>query len=146
MWPASDKELSTPDVRSSDRSLRSTVPDALIGNLGSISPTYLRAAFTPVAPKSVRIQSSCQCLFTLLGSTSVKAVCGILMKLSPGVNFINICMCSFNARSSKRKNSIKLSVSFYALGSTCVKAVPRMLMKLSPGVNCINIFTCSFYA
>ena len=28
--------------------------------LRSISPTYFRAAFTPVAPKSVRIQSSCQ--------------------------------------------------------------------------------------
>ena len=40
----------------------------------SISSTYLRTAFTPVAPKSVRIQSSCHYLFTLLGSTSVKAV------------------------------------------------------------------------
>ncbi len=34
-------------------------------NLGSISPTYLHTAFTPVAPKSVRNQSSCQYLFTL---------------------------------------------------------------------------------
>ncbi len=51
--------------------------------LGSISPTYLRTAFTTVAPKSVRIQSSCQCLFTLLGSTSVKAVLSTLMKLTP---------------------------------------------------------------
>jgi len=31
----------------------------------------LRAAFTPVAPKSVRLQSSRQYLFTHLGSTSV---------------------------------------------------------------------------
>jgi hypothetical protein len=43
-------------------------------HLGSILPTYLRTAFTPVAPKRVRIQSSCQCLFTLLGSTGAKAV------------------------------------------------------------------------
>jgi len=53
-------------------------------HLGSISPTYLRTAFTPVAPKSVRIQSSCQYLFTLLGSTSAKAARRMLMKLTPG--------------------------------------------------------------
>ncbi len=56
-----------------------------LGILGSISPTYLRRAFTPVAPKSVRTQSSCQYLFTLLGSTSIKSVHRTLMKLTPGV-------------------------------------------------------------
>jgi len=45
----------------------------------------LRAAFTCVAPKSVRIQSSRQYLFTLLGSTRAKAVCTMLMKLTPEV-------------------------------------------------------------
>jgi len=35
-------------------------------------------------------QSSWQCCLTLLGPTSVKAVHKTLMKLSPGVNFINI--------------------------------------------------------
>jgi len=40
-------------------------------------------AFTPVAPKSVRIQSSCQYLFTLLGSTGAKAAHRTLMKLTP---------------------------------------------------------------
>ncbi len=52
---------------------------------GWISPTYLRAAFMPVAPKNVRIQSSCQYLFMLLGSTGAKAACGTLMKLTPGI-------------------------------------------------------------
>jgi len=52
--------------------------------LGSISPTYLRTAFRPVAPKSVRIQSSCQHLFTLLVSTGAKAARRTLMKLTPG--------------------------------------------------------------
>ncbi len=52
--------------------------------LGSISSTYLRTAFAPVAPKSVIIQISCQCLFTLLGFTGIKAVRRTLMKLSPG--------------------------------------------------------------
>jgi len=51
---------------------------------GSISPTYLRTAFTPVAPKSVRIQSSCQYLFMLLGSSGTKAALRALMKLSQG--------------------------------------------------------------
>jgi len=56
-----------------------------VNNLGSISPSYLRTAFTAVAPKSVRIQSSCQCLFTLLGSTGTKAARRASMKLTPGV-------------------------------------------------------------
>ncbi len=38
-----------------------------------------------VAPISVRIQSSCQCLFTLLGSTGTKAARRTLMKLTPGL-------------------------------------------------------------
>jgi len=62
----------------------------------SISPTYLRTAFTPVAPKSVRIQSSCQYLFTLLGSTGVKAARRMLMKLTPGVDFYNILCATFS--------------------------------------------------
>ena len=53
-------------------------------HLGSISSTYLRTAFTPVAPKSVRIQSNPQYLFTLLGSMCAKAVRRMLVKLTPG--------------------------------------------------------------
>jgi hypothetical protein len=75
-------------------------------------------------PKSVRTQSSHQYLFTLLGSTSVKAVRRTLMKLSPGVNFINILRAAFapvDPESIKRLS-----------GSMSVKAVHRTLMKLSP--------------
>ncbi len=43
----------------------------------------LHEAFMPVAPQSVRTQSSCQYLFTLMGSTRVKAVRRTLMKLTP---------------------------------------------------------------
>ncbi len=50
---------------------------------GSVSPTYLCAAFTPVVPKSVGILSSCQYLLTLSGSMSVKAVRRMLMKSTP---------------------------------------------------------------
>ncbi len=55
----------------------------------------LRAAFTPLAPKSVRIQSSCQYLFTLLGPTGAKAARRTMMKLTPAVNFINILRAAF---------------------------------------------------
>ncbi len=40
----------------------------------------------PIAPKSVRIQSSCQYLFTLLGSTGAEAARKTLMKLTPEVD------------------------------------------------------------
>ncbi len=66
--------------------LRGEEVSALFAPLGSISSTNLHTAFTPVAPQSIRTQSSCQYLFTLLGSSSVKAVHRTLMKLSPGVN------------------------------------------------------------
>jgi len=65
------------------------------GDLGSISPTYLRKAFTGVALKSIRIQSSCLYLFTLLGSTRAKAEHRMLIKLTPGVNFINSLWADF---------------------------------------------------
>jgi len=46
--------------------------------------------FTPVVPQSVRNQSSCQYLFTLLGPTSVQAVRRTLMKLTPGADIVKI--------------------------------------------------------
>jgi len=41
-------------------------------------------AFTPVAPQSVRTQSSCQYLFMLSGSARAKAARRTLLKLTPG--------------------------------------------------------------
>jgi len=61
----------------------------------SIKSTYLHTAFTPIAPKSKRIQSSCQYLFVLLGSTGAKAACSTLMKLTAGINFINVLCTAF---------------------------------------------------
>ncbi len=56
--------------------------------------------------------------FTLLGSTSIKAVRRMLMKLTPGLSFTNIFTYSFYAHSSpNHKNSVKQSVSFYAFGT-----------------------------
>jgi len=52
----------------------------------SISSTCYQAFFTLVDPKGLKIQSChhVKCLFALLGSTSIKAVRTMLMKLTPG--------------------------------------------------------------
>jgi len=42
-------------------------------NLGSILTIFLNAAFMLADPKSVKIWSSCQYLYALLGSAHVKA-------------------------------------------------------------------------
>jgi len=54
----------------------------------------------PVAPQSVRTQSSCQNIFTLLGSMGVKAGHGTLMKMSPRVNFTNVLCTNFSYESA----------------------------------------------
>jgi len=54
----------------------------------------------------------------LLGSTSAKAVRRTLMKLTPGVHFINILRTPFALIDPESvKNTVKSSVSFYAFGS-----------------------------
>ncbi len=54
-----------------------------IRHLWSISPKCLCSAFMLTYPKSVKIQSSCQYLYVLLGSTCIKAAHKKLMKLTP---------------------------------------------------------------
>jgi len=48
-----------------------------------ISPTCKCKAFTSKDPKSIKIQSSCQYHFALLGSTNVKTARKMLLKLTP---------------------------------------------------------------
>ncbi len=48
----------------------------------------LRTAFMCVDPRSVRIQSNPQYLFTLLGSTCAKAARKTLMKSTPGLQIV----------------------------------------------------------
>ncbi len=75
-----------------------------------------------------------------MGSTSIKAVCRTLMKLSLGVNFTNVLRAAFTLVDPKSVKKIdQLTVFFTLLGSACVKAVRRMLVKLSPGVNLIKL-------
>jgi len=55
----------------------------------------LQAAFTQADLKSIKIQSSCQCLFALLGSAPVKAFRRMLVKLTPDVNFTKVLSAAF---------------------------------------------------
>ncbi len=59
----------------------------------------------------------------------------MLMKLTPGVNFINILRAAFlSADPESAKKTDNLTVFFVLLGSASVKAASRTLMKLTPGV------------
>ncbi len=76
---------------------------------------------------------------------SVKVVCRTLMKLTPGLNFINVlCTASTPADPKSVKDTNDLTVFFTLSGSTSTKAVRRMLMKLTPGLNFINILCTAF--
>ncbi len=70
----------------------------------------------------------------------------MLVKLTPGVHFINIIRTAFTLVDPKSVKKIdNLNVFPTLLGSGCVKAVHRKLMKFSPGVN-FTCFTHSFSA
>jgi len=83
-----------------------------------------------MATKSVRIQSSCQYLFTLLGSTGAKAAHRTLMKLTPGVdgfqfggNLRDLSCVSHSEESFQKSSesaSVVLTFSTFAVTSKIV--------------------------
>jgi hypothetical protein len=75
----------------------------------------LRTAFTCADPKSVEKTVKLSIFFTLSGSSSIKAVHRILMKLTP------------DPKSAKK--TVKFSVFFALSGSVLAKAARRTLMK-----------------
>jgi len=65
-----------------------------------------------------KIQSSLKYLFTLLGSACIKALSKMLVKSTPGVNFINIqwAACAWaDPKSAKRQSSCQSFVHFWDL-------------------------------
>jgi len=69
----------------------------------------------------------------------------MLVKSTPGVNFINILLAAFTLGDTKSLKKIdNLSVIFMHLGSLSVKAEQKKLVKSSPGVNFINILLEAF--
>jgi len=55
----------------------------------------LRAAFLLISFRQKNTHKLCQVFFELLGSASAKAAHRILLKLTPGLNFINISLKAF---------------------------------------------------
>jgi len=90
-------------------------------------------------------QSSWQCRLALLEPTSLKAACKRLVKLTPGLNFINVLRRAFTLVGPK---SVRFQSSgqylFTLLGSMCSKAAHRTMMKLTPVVNFIKVLHTAF--
>ncbi len=83
------------------------------GHQVSISPTYLRKTFTHEYPKSAKIKSSIQYLFALLGSSQLKSALKTLGEMIPLVDFTNMLTCSFYAcRSQKHLVKLRPGVNF----------------------------------
>ncbi len=66
----------------------------------------LQAAFMLVDHESVKKIENLTVFFMLLGSERVKVVHRTLMKLSSGVNFINILYANFSYKSASRSFSL----------------------------------------
>jgi len=57
-----------------------------------------------------------------------------MIRVKPGVNFINVLRTAFMLVDSKSAKKIdNLTVFFTLLGPACIKAVHRTLVKLTPG-------------
>ncbi len=98
-----------------------------------ISSTFYVQLWCTQIPNARKKQSSQQCCLALWEPTGVKAVRWPLMKLSPGVNFINVLQTAFLCTDPKSaKKNDNLTVFFVLLGSGHVKAASRMLMKVTP--------------
>ncbi len=83
---------------------------------GSISPTCLHKTFTQLDLKSTKRQSSHLCLFKIFGSAGEESAYKMLLKLTPGVNFINILRAAFtiyNCGSQKRQMTLQTWLSFF---------------------------------
>ncbi len=65
-------------------------------HLGSISSTWLSSAFTSANHKSPKNTAKPSVYIALLGSVCIKAARKMLVKLTPGVIFINMLMSSFS--------------------------------------------------
>jgi len=66
----------------------------------------------------------------------VKAACKTLVKLTPGLNVINILSTAFtHTYPESLKDADDLTVFFYLSGSMSVKALRKMLVKLTPGLS-----------
>jgi len=60
----------------------------------------------------------------------------MLVKLTPGLNFINVLRTAFTRADPRRvKNTVKFSIFFMLSGSMSVKALHKRLVKLTLGLS-----------
>jgi len=86
-------------------------------------------------PKAKQRQSSHQWLFVLLGSSQVMAAHETLVKLTLGLNFINVLRTAFTCAEPKRvKKAVKLSVILHFCALCVQKLRVNMLVKLTSGL------------
>ena len=85
-------------------------------------------------PKSTKRQLSCKSFIVLLGPALVKAALRTLMKLTPGLNFINVLRTAFSHVEPKSvKKTVKLSVFLRFRNLRAQKLRVNMLVKLTEG-------------
>ncbi len=86
---------------------------------------FLQSFYVCRSSKRKRRQVS---LFSVLGSGQVKALCKTWVKLTPGVNVINILRTAIML--VDRKNDSQVICHFGLLRSTCVKALRKHVSEI----------------
>ncbi len=67
--------------------------------------------------------------------TNENAACKVLVKVTPGLNFINVPHTAFKCADPRSiKKTVKLVIFFMVLCSALIKAACKVLVKLTPGV------------
>jgi len=100
----------------------------------SIPSTFNVQLLRTQIPNAQKRQSSQQCRLALLGPTGVKAVRIMLMKLTPGVNYINILCAIFLPISFCQKIQSQNELEKSCATLSYKKHTHQMLMKLTSTV------------
>ena len=84
---------------------------------GSISSTFYKQLLRTQTPKAQKKTVKSSSFFALLGSASAKVARRMLVKLTPGANFINVLQAAFTLTDPKSiKKLLDLTVFFCAFG------------------------------
>jgi len=101
----------------------------------SISPPFISSFFVQKCFMQLLYNYSLALQFFCISKLGKKPVCEMSVKLTTGLNFINVLLTAFTLIDPKSiKRHWWLNCIFTLLGSTRAKAVQRTLMKLTPGV------------
>jgi len=102
----------------------------------SISPTFYEQLFLTKVFYAASLYLQFGFVFFWLKNIGTKAACKMLVKLTTGVNFINVLWVAFAPVDPKSvKIYWQLDWILMLLGTTGVKAVRKMLVKLTTGLS-----------